>query len=85
MAGQDDAVDLVGFFVKAVEAEFVPHEKQDQQAAGYPDSQSDQVDLRVADLFAQRAQGDFEVVLEHIFSGEKRGGRASLAVVRGPL
>ena len=62
-----DPVDVVRFFVKAVVAQFVADEEHDQQATRQPHSQPGDVDKRVALVLAQSAQGDFEVVLDHVF------------------
>jgi hypothetical protein len=59
------AKEPVAFAEKAVVTQLVPDKQSDQNTASEADSQSHNIDERVAFVFEQISGGDFEVVFEH--------------------
>src|SRR5690606_5821880 len=60
-----DAMNRVGMLVKAVVAQLVADEEEQEDATGHTNGQPDYVYCRVCTLPAERAQGHQEVVLNH--------------------
>jgi hypothetical protein len=60
-----DPVNPVRFFMVAIVAEFIHNKKDNQEAAGYPESQSGNVDKGVSFLPQQVSQSDFKIVSNH--------------------
>ena len=62
----DDAMNTVGFAVVAVIAEFVLEIEEDQRAAREADCETDDVDEGVGFVACEVADGDGDVVFEHL-------------------
>jgi len=63
--GVDDAVNSIGFGVKAIEVEFIIDERKYQNRAGNSNGQPKQVDQRISSLFAQISKCDDEIAFNH--------------------
>src|SRR5262245_56947964 len=56
----------VGVFEKAIITQLMPNVETDQDARSQAGGQSYNIDERMAFVFGQISEGDFEVVLEHV-------------------